>query len=723
MATHAEDITVVHLSDEDAEDARLTGGKAANLARAARAGLPVLPGFVLVPGERAAGNGSGNGSGNGRGAHPDALYRAWNELSRAGTVPLVVRSSSACEDTEWSSMAGRFASVLDVHGWGAFNDAVRTVFDSAGELGAARDMSVLVQSMLACQAGGVLFGADPVEGRTDRIVISAVHGGPHALVSGTATGTRYRLTSGGRLLRGEPPQAGTDHVLDRARLRRLGRLGRTTHETFGAPQDVEFGFDADDRLWLFQSRPITAMAARPPRGARLLGPGPVAETFPGVLQPLEEDLWLVPMSRGLTTALDIAGAAPRRLLARLRVATTVDGLAAADLRLLGTEPPRHRWLALFNPLPGARLLGAAWRVGRLKAALPLLAVDLMADVDAQLADVPPPHELGRGELMAALSWGRRALAALHAQESLAGALLGEETGRTAAAEALSVLAHEARRDHEPHRSREARDGQERPGGPAEGRLLAEHPVLLALTPPAVGVPPRLPAPPAHAAPPRGTAALPVREALRLRVRWVQEMQARLVWELAGRMERDGTLPQRAMIGRLTWAELTAAAADGRPLPADLAERAPRPPAQPLPARFRLADGRPVAEPERRRRGATRDGAGQGAGGGRGGGTAWDGTGPRPPAPVLVVRTLDPSLAPLLPGLAGLVAETGSVLSHLAVLAREYSVPTAVGVPGAVDRYPPGTPLTVDGRTGEVHAEEDAEHIPEAVAAAGGVSGP
>ena len=69
--------------------------------------------------------------------------------------------------------------------------------------------------------------------------------------------------------------------------------------------------------------------------------------------------------------------------------------------------------------------------------------------------------------------------------------------------------------------------------------------------------------------------------------------------------------------------------------------------------------------------------------------------------VLVVRTLDPSLAPMLPGLRGLVAETGSVLSHLAILARELGVPTVVGVEDAVRRFGPGTEVVVDGSTGEV----------------------
>ena len=69
--------------------------------------------------------------------------------------------------------------------------------------------------------------------------------------------------------------------------------------------------------------------------------------------------------------------------------------------------------------------------------------------------------------------------------------------------------------------------------------------------------------------------------------------------------------------------------------------------------------------------------------------------------VLVVRTLEPGLAGLLPRAAGLVAETGSVLSHLAILARELGVPTVVGVSDALERFPSGSTVIVDGSTGEV----------------------
>lgn len=91
------------------------------------------------------------------------------------------------------------------------------------------------------------------------------------------------------------------------------------------------------------------------------------------------------------------------------------------------------------------------------------------------------------------------------------------------------------------------------------------------------------------------------------------------------------------------------------------------------------------------------------------GIAFDGSGAPPADAILVTRTLDPSLAPLLPRLSGLVAETGSVLSHLAILAREFGVPTVVEVPDAVARFGSGSRLFVDGSSGEVRAIDAEEN--------------
>ncbi|WP_405580794.1 PEP/pyruvate-binding domain-containing protein [Streptomyces sp. NBC_01092] len=704
---------MVPLDQPGTEYPRLMGSKAANLARAARAGLPVLPGFVIP--HQASGD-------------MIALRRAWDELSDDGTRPLVVRSSSPQEDTEESSLAGQFASVLDVRGWRNFLAAVQNVLDSAQRPDrSTAPMAVLVQPMLSAEVGGVMFGADPVAGRADRLLVSAVRGGPDSLVSGTRSGTSYWLSGRGRLLRTEPAQdagtqaplpagtdsplpTATDSPLTRAELFRLARLARRVRKVFGGPQDVEFGFDADGRLWLFQSRPITAMAARPTRGARLLGPGPVAETLPEQLAPLEEDLWVAPMARGLAAALDIGGTAPRRLLRSVPVVTTVGGRAAADLRLLGTVRPRHPWLALLNPAPGARRLGAAWRVGRLASSLPGLATDLVADVDRRLAEIPAPTTLSGTALATELRWTRRVLVSLHAQEALAGALLHEPPkSRTAAGTALAVLT-EARARGVPDDSVATTDpvvlALTAPSLRGRGRLpdatiprstaptdSARHSRAAAPAPAPAHAPTPAPAPaPAPATPTRPLiTALPPREALRLRVRWVQELQVRLVREVALRL---GIGTER--IGLLRWSEL-AGVLNGDPLPGDLHARVPHPATPPLPDEFRLADGSVVAAERDTRRG---NGV-RGVSAGRAVGTVWDGTGPRPTDAVLVVRTLDPALAPLLPGLTGLVAQTGSPLSHLAVLAREFGLPAVVGAVDAVRRFPPGSRLTVDGTAGDV----------------------
>jgi pyruvate,water dikinase len=119
----------------------------------------------------------------------------------------------------------------------------------------------------------------------------------------------------------------------------------------------------------------------------------------------------------------------------------------------------------------------------------------------------------------------------------------------------------------------------------------------------------------------------------------------------------------------------------------------------LPAAFRLSEAGVVVAIESER------GAGKGAGGGRGMGRVHAGLTPQH-GDVLVVQSLDPGLAHLLPSLGGLVAETGNVLSHLAILAREFGVPTVVGMAGARETFADGAVVVVDGATGEVFEVEE-----------------
>src|ERR671932_342186 len=72
-----------------------------------------------------------------------------------------------------------------------------------------------------------------------------------------------------------------------------------------------------------------------------------------------------------------------------------------------------------------------------------------------------------------------------------------------------------------------------------------------------------------------------------------------------------------------------------------------------------------------------------------------------PGDVLVTTTTTPAWTPLFPSLAGLVTATGGILSHAAVVAREYRLPAVVGVPDALDSIPDGARVRVDGSTGSV----------------------
>jgi pyruvate,water dikinase len=104
---------IVALDDSAALDASLTGRKAASLARAAGAGMRTLPGFVLTTSFAASVDEGGR-------SHLDAVLREVFTAANGDQIELVVRSSSVLEDTDGSSMAGQFESVVGTSGFDEF---------------------------------------------------------------------------------------------------------------------------------------------------------------------------------------------------------------------------------------------------------------------------------------------------------------------------------------------------------------------------------------------------------------------------------------------------------------------------------------------------------------------------------------------------------------------------------------------------------------------------
>jgi pyruvate,water dikinase len=70
--------------------------------------------------------------------------------------------------------------------------------------------------------------------------------------------------------------------------------------------------------------------------------------------------------------------------------------------------------------------------------------------------------------------------------------------------------------------------------------------------------------------------------------------------------------------------------------------------------------------------------------------------------VLVARATSPAYNTLLPLLGAVITDRGGLLSHPAIVAREYGLPGVVGCVDATARLPDGARVRVNGTTGEVH---------------------
>jgi rifampicin phosphotransferase len=661
------------LDDIDQRAVEHAGGKAAALAGVRNAGIATMPGIVLTTNVSDEYDRSGQ--------LPD-LADAFEQARRlAEGRPLVVRSSSVVEDSSTSSAAGQFETVLDVHDHDSFVAAVTEVLDSREAAGAAdQPIAVLVQPMVHPELAGVCFGVDPVTGRSDHVVIAAVRGLPDPLVSGEVDGSRYVVERDGGVV---DTTVADDVTLDDALITRLLDVEHRLAELFDGPQDVEWAV-VDNELVVFQSRPVTTDIAGVP-GGPVFGPGPVAETFPERLSRLESELWVEPLRHAVGDALRVAGTTPQRDIERSELVVVVDGWVAIDLEITGEIDVERSLGAKLSVARRIRALRSAWRVGRLRATLPDLGHRLADRVDVDLEQVPTMEHLTSRQLVALLDRTRTALRSLHAHEILMG-LLTERADTTfnGASVALRVLA-ESRLD-----------------GFSDDDIIARSPVVLALCPPRIG--------PTVELPPEATASdfvdVPdlaetqvVRESLRLRVRWLQEVSARAAWALGTRLEDFGRLESAESVRHLSLDDL-ASAVSHRSVIADdaiaAARRAFDDDTAPLPSRFRLTDRRrPVAVA------GAAAGGGTGAGGGIVEGIVTHDTDDFDDGAILVVSTLAPGLGPKLARVGGIVAETGSVLSHLAILAREQSVPTVVGHTGALERLPEGSRVRVDGASGAV----------------------
>jgi len=80
-----------------------------------------------------------------------------------------------------------------------------------------------------------------------------------------------------------------------------------------------------------------------------------------------------------------------------------------------------------------------------------------------------------------------------------------------------------------------------------------------------------------------------------------------------------------------------------------------------------------------------------------------------PGEIMVCPGTDPSWTPLFLSCGGLIMETGGMMTHGAVVAREYGIPAVVGVDRATLRFITGSHIRLDGSTGQIVVLEEEMH--------------
>ena len=246
-----------------------------------------------------------------------AIAQAYAALP--GRDPAVaVRSSATAEDLPEASFAGQQETYLNVSGASALLDATRDCWASLWTARAigyrARQgidpqgvaLAVVVQMLVPAEAAGILFTANPVNGKRDQALISASWGLGEAVVGGAVTPDTLTLTkptgdeiavfaretadkqvqtvrvNGGTSEAPVPDNLRRVPVLSDLQAIELGRLGVSIEGLYGTPMDIEWAL-ADGAFAIVQARPITAL---PPEA-----PGPEPE-----LQPPTE--WPLPKPKG-----------------------------------------------------------------------------------------------------------------------------------------------------------------------------------------------------------------------------------------------------------------------------------------------------------------------------------------------------------------------------------------------------------------------------------------
>lgn len=254
--------------------------------------------------------------------------------------PVAVRSSATAEDLPEASFAGQQDTYLNLSGDQAVLEATRRCWASLWTARAIAyrtrqnipadgvALAVVIQLLVPAEAAGIMFTANPVNGKRDQIVLTASWGLGEAVVSGLVTPDTLAIDkASGRILERETAKktvqtvrvnGGTETqpvpeslqdvpVLNDQQTAELGRIGKAIEKLYEMPMDIEWTL-LGGKFSVVQARPITALPEpepaiplewKLPQGAYAAMRNNIVELMADPLSPLFKTLGLSAVNRSL----------------------------------------------------------------------------------------------------------------------------------------------------------------------------------------------------------------------------------------------------------------------------------------------------------------------------------------------------------------------------------------------------------------------------------------
>jgi len=248
------------------------------------------------------------------------LLLSYCEKFKKNTEYLALRSSAVGEDDLKASFAGQMDSFLFISKQKSYIESVKKcwasvfsdralVYRHISKLPLSKiNIAVIVQKMIFGDISGVMFTVNPVNNKSDEILINSTYGIGEGIVSGELNTDSFYVNKKngsiseklvkkthmitfnsekkeGTTLKPVEKSKQNQSSLTRNQIKKLALLGKQIENIYGCPQDIEWTIKSN-KIYILQARPITTFSDKETDSKIIWDNSNIIESFPGITKPL-----------------------------------------------------------------------------------------------------------------------------------------------------------------------------------------------------------------------------------------------------------------------------------------------------------------------------------------------------------------------------------------------------------------------------------------------------